>query len=252
MYKNTKFKIIIPAYNSEKWIEKTLSSIVSQNYNNYDVTVIDDCSSAPNQRDIIKLYCEKYNSIENKWKYIFNKNRMYALYNIVNGIYNSECKDEDVIVILDGDDWFYNEDVLNKVNYNYFNNDIYMTYGQYIYYPSNELGHCSEISKEIIDCKKQRKVDWVFSHLKTFKFELFKKIKREDFLDINGKFMKTTYDLALMYPIVEMAGHKIKFIKDILYVYNIETPINDYKINAKEQARLTVLIKNKQIYETIV
>ena len=92
--KNIKIKIIVPSYNSEKWIDKTLYSIVFQNYKNYDVTIIDDNSIDSNQRNIIKLYCEKYNSEQNKWKYIFNENRMYSLYNIVNGINNSGCKND--------------------------------------------------------------------------------------------------------------------------------------------------------------
>lgn len=247
-----KYKIIIPSYNSEKWIKKTLDSVVCQSYKNYDVTIIDDCSTDANQRDIIESYCLKFSTNSNKWKFIFNKDRKYSLYNIVNGIYSSSCKDEDVIIILDGDDWFYNNDVLNKVNNCYIKNDIYMTYGQYIYYPNNQQGHCSEVCREIIDSKQQRNIDWVFSHLKTFKFKLFKNIKREDFLDTNGKFMKRTGDLAIMYPIAEMAGHKIKFISDILYVYNIETLLNDFKIDSKEQCRLTVLIKNKNKYDVIV
>lgn len=252
MNENTKFKIIVPSYNSEKWIDKTLSSIVFQNYKNYDVTIIDDCSSDINQRNIIQSYCEKYNSQTNKWKYIFNENRMYALYNIVNGIYNSECNDEDVIIILDGDDWFYDENVLNKVNYNYSNNDIYMTYGQYITYPKNEFGHCRDISKDVIKNISYRKNDWLFSHLKTFKFELFRQIDKKDFLDKDGQYMKMTYDLALMYPIAEMANGKIKFISDILYTYNNDNPINDNKVNVNEQRRLDYLIRNREIYNAIV
>ena len=236
----------------EKWIEKTLTSISIQEYKNCDVTIIDDCSTDLNQKNIIQTYCEKYNCDSNKWKYIFNKNRRYSLYNIMLGIYNSACNDDDVIIILDGDDWFYDEKVLNKLNYNYSNNDIYLTYGQYICYPNNEMGHCREMSKNIIENKLYRKTDWMLSHLKTFKFKLFKNIKAEDFLDTNGEFMKMTYDLAIMFPIAEMAGNKIKFINDILYVYNSENPINDNKVNVNMQARLALMIRDRNIYSTIV
>ena len=175
------FKIIIPAYNSEKWIEKTLYSVSIQEYKNYDVTIIDDCSTDLNQRNIIQSYCKKYNCDLNKWKYIFNKDRKYSLCNITLGICNSGCKDEDVIVILDGDDWLFDEKVLSKLNYNYSNNDIFVTYGQYICYPNNKIGKCKEMSVNIINNKLYRTTTWAFSHLKTFKFKLFKNIKREDF-----------------------------------------------------------------------
>ena len=92
---------------------------------------------------------------------------------------------------------------------------------------------------------------WNFSHLKTFKFELFRQIKKEDFLDIDGKFMKCTYDLALMFPIAEMSGGKFKFIEDILYVYNNDNPININKIIIEEQARICKLIRNRNVYKSL-
>jgi hypothetical protein len=169
----------------------------------------------------------------------------------MNGIYNIDCKDEDVIIILDGDDWFFDDKVLSKLNYYYSNNDIDVTYGQYICYPNNEFGHCREISQNVIKNKLYRRTDWMLSHLKTFKFKLFKKIKREDFLDKDGKFMKMTGDLAIMFPVAEMAGDKIKFISDVLYTYNMETPLNDNKVNLGEQVRLADLIRRRPIYNTI-
>lgn len=45
-----------------------------------------------------------------------------------------------------------------------------------------------------------------------------------------------------------MAGGKIKFINDILYIYNSENP----KVNIKEQVRADGLIRGRKIYNTIV
>jgi len=42
---DTKFSVIIPCYNSSKTIEKTLDSIFSQHYSNFEVIVINDGSS---------------------------------------------------------------------------------------------------------------------------------------------------------------------------------------------------------------
>jgi len=36
-------------------------------------------------------------------------------------------------------------------------------------------------------------------------------------------------DLAYMWPIVEMAGNHSRFISEVLYVYNVVTPLNDIK-----------------------
>ena len=39
------FNIIVPVFNAEKYIEKCLNSIIKQSYKNYQVNVIDDCST---------------------------------------------------------------------------------------------------------------------------------------------------------------------------------------------------------------
>ena len=52
--------IIIPYYNSEKTIKKTLDSLVSQTQNRFLVTIVDDCSNK-NPIDIIESYKNKLN-----------------------------------------------------------------------------------------------------------------------------------------------------------------------------------------------
>ena len=53
------FKIIVPNYNNGEWLRKSLSSIVSQNFTDYEVVLIDDCST-DNSVDIMNEYKEKY------------------------------------------------------------------------------------------------------------------------------------------------------------------------------------------------
>jgi len=244
-----KFKIVVPAYNSQKWIRKTLNSIVCQNYTNYDVCIVDDKSTEKNQVNIIKEYCEKYNSDKNTWKYILNNKRKGALFNIVNAIRNSDCNDEDVIITLDGDDWLYDENVLNKVAKAY-EGDILLTYGQYMSYPSNTVGHCKPYDKKVIQARSFRRDEWRMSHLRTFKYKLFSNIKEKDFIDSRKKrYFEMAWDLALMFPMAEMAGDRIKFISDILYTYNRENPINDDKVNLGLQASTNGLIRKMQKYD---
>ena len=40
-----KFKIVIPSYNNESWLEPNIASILNQTYKNYEVLYIDDCST---------------------------------------------------------------------------------------------------------------------------------------------------------------------------------------------------------------
>jgi len=246
-----RFKIVVPSYNSQRWIRKTLDSVASQTYTNYDVCIVDDCSTEANQTKIIKEYCDKYNSDRNTWKYMFNKKRKGALFNIVNAIKHSNCDDEDVIITLDGDDWLYDEHVLEKVSKAYDGN-VLLTYGQYMSYPSKTPGHCKPYHERIIKNRAFRKDEWRMSHLRTFKYKLFSRIKESDFMDKrNKKYFEMAWDLALMFPMAEMAGHRIKFIKDFLYVYNRENPINDDKVNLGLQARTNGLIRKMKKYDYV-
>ena len=52
--------IILPARNEEKYIRKCLDSLVKQEYPNYEIVVINDCSS-DNTSHIIKEYVNKTN-----------------------------------------------------------------------------------------------------------------------------------------------------------------------------------------------
>ena len=55
----SKVSIIIPTYNSEKYIEETIESALSQSYKNMEVIISDD-NSKDNTMNIISKY--KYKS----------------------------------------------------------------------------------------------------------------------------------------------------------------------------------------------
>jgi hypothetical protein len=176
---------------------------------------------------------------------------MYALGNIYNTIQRANCHDEDIIVILDGDDWLASEGVLETLNH-YYNSDILLTYGSYIEYPSgNKPWNVSEFSEHVINNNLYRKDIWRSSHLRTFKYKLWKNIKIEDLKDENGNFYKMTGDLAAMFPMLEMSGGKFKYIKDTLCCYNLTNINNDHKIDHSLQTKIEHEIRNKKSYERI-
>ena len=54
--------IIMPVYNGEKYLEKSVYSVISQSYKNWELIIVDDCSS-DRSRDILKKLKLLNNSI---------------------------------------------------------------------------------------------------------------------------------------------------------------------------------------------
>ena len=108
-----KFSFLIPVFNKEKYLENCFNSILRQNYDNYEVIIIDDCST-DNSVSIINKYVEKYDNFKlykngvNK-KISYNRNKLIDL------------ATGDYLIFLDADDYISNsllEDLLPYCNQN--------------------------------------------------------------------------------------------------------------------------------------
>lgn len=242
-----KFNVIVPVYNSENWIGQCIDSILSQDYPHYDIFVIDDCST-DRTWDIIKRYsvCATRNSM-----------RVGALENIVRGI---KLIGSDIIVTVDGDDYLADDKVFSYLD-SVYTEDIWMTYGSFLPVSGKYKNTCQAFDKIRTPCEEGWLVDakttpaeyrksgfWVTSHLRTFRKTLWDKIKDKDLRDDDGEYFKVAWDLAFMYPMIEMADSHVKFIDKILYIYNDLNPACDGTINTSEQLRIAELIQNKKQY----
>ncbi len=137
--------------------------------------------------------------------------------------------DEAVVAILDGDDELFNADALGRVVQEYIDPAVWMTYGSFCYASNGRRGLGSLFPLKVLQKASFRKEPWITSHLRTFKAWLFKKIVKEDLLH-EGKFYQVAWDLAIMFPMLEMAHNRhIRYISNILYKYNDQNPLNDHR-----------------------
>ena len=58
-----KFSIIIPVYNKEMYIKKCLDSIINQNYDNYEIIIVND-GSTDNSQEIVEGYAKNNSNIK--------------------------------------------------------------------------------------------------------------------------------------------------------------------------------------------
>jgi glycosyltransferase involved in cell wall biosynthesis len=238
--------ILVPSYNNQKWYKHNLDSIFAQKYHNFRVIYIDD-ASIDETGILVKEYI-KQKKIEHQFTFIQNKKQEGSLANIYKGVWL--CAPNEIIANLDGDDWFAHEYVLQKLNDTYSDPNIWVTYGQFAYYPCETHGWAAEVPKEIIEINAFREYPWVTTALRTFYAGLFQKIKKQDLL-YNNEFFPMAGDLAYMWPILEMAGEHSKFIPEVLYIYNVDTPINDIKKNPVLQRDLGFVIRERNKYSPI-
>ena len=81
------FNIIVPVFNAEKYLEKCLNSIIKQSYKNFQVKVVDDCST-DSSYEVASSICANYQN----FAISKNSRRIGALNNISN-LLNLEVKD---------------------------------------------------------------------------------------------------------------------------------------------------------------
>lgn len=238
----THFKIIVATYNCGAWIKRNISMLISQTYTNWECVIVNDAST-DNTLDIItKLTSDRKNIM-----CINNLTNMGALYNQVYGIYALNPDNEDVIIFVDGDDWLHSPDSLKNLSKYYEDKNTWMTYGNYIEYPIMRV-RCVNIPMP--PNYNPRKGRWLFSHLRTCKFFLFKNLRKEDFCFTGtNTWFKATGDCAVMRPIAELAGRShIKYIKEVLLTYNYGNPAGDGKLHPQLQGKCGQDISNKIPY----
>ncbi len=213
--------------------------MLEQEYSNYRVIFIDDCSTDSTLAEA--ALCVETLSAEERVTFIHNESNHKALYNVYYAI--QTLSDDEIVIVLDGDDWFSHGRVLKEINRYYNDPNVWMTYGQYITYPKYEKGKVvqSSIRRENVRGRP------AFPQPRTFYAGLFKKIKMKDLI-YEGDFYPSSWDLAVMLPLWEMAKEHSVFIPDVLYVYNRESPLNDDKIHKENQLMYNRYIQSLPAY----
>ncbi len=240
---NMRFKVVIPSYNSADWLPRTLRSVARQRGVACDVVVIDDASTDPRQRPIVETFCRRQG-----WTALLRDDNRGALANIVAGVRALDPDDEDVIVLVDGDDWLAHPWALRRLARVYDREPVTVTWGQYVTWPGAFLGCSRPLPAGVIDDGRVREAEWSFSHLRTFKHHLWAQIRDADLRGPDGDYFRTAWDLAIMFPLIEMAGHSARYVHDILYVYNGDNPLNDHKVHGRAQLQTDKLIRAREPY----
>lgn len=99
--------IIIPVYNGEKYLQKSIDSIITQTYKDLEIIIVDDGST-----DRTAVICEQYKKIDGRVKVIHKENggiisAKKAGLKLAHGEY---------VTFVDGDDWIEKNMIEEMVN----------------------------------------------------------------------------------------------------------------------------------------
>ena len=103
-----KISVITVCYNSVKTIEKTINSVLSQSFKNFEYIIIDG-GSTDGTLEIIEKFKNKIDNVISK--------KDTGIFDAINKGIN--LSNGDIISIIHSDDIFFNNDVLNIVHKNF-------------------------------------------------------------------------------------------------------------------------------------
>lgn len=230
--------IIIPTYNSGKYLNECLKSIVNQSYKNIEIVIIDD-GSTDNSVDIINNYCLNDNRI---CVYTANNSGVSSARNI--GL--QKAKGE-YILFVDSDDYLKDDSVIetlaNNIN-NYdvirfntgilFNNKVIEN--KKIVYSKNDY----HSGNEFIDDVLSNEVDYgwyLWQYL--YKKELWDKVAFP-----KGRIFEDTYTIYRTL----LNAHNIKTLEDIIYIHRINNDSLTNNINYKTCEDMIYVISESSKY----
>lgn len=233
--------VIVPVYNHEKFIGETIQKVISQTYQNWEMLVVNDCSTDGSWK-IIKELARKDDRIrtfKNKknrglvlnWKFLINNSR------------------GEFVAFLEGDDFFYRNNLRKKMKIFEEYPDVGMVYcnfnvvnekGEVITKNHNKFQHIKTYRNESIEPSEYlySKYHLVNSYGQVMVRKcIFDKIGYPRTLDYTEKvFLPSDWDFNFRVS----TQNKIYFTDDILFAYRRHS--NNCSYNAAKAYRHISLV----------
>jgi FkbM family methyltransferase len=237
-YPQQKIEIVSPFYNAEHYLENHILSVAAQDYDNWEHTLIDDCSTDQSVAVIERTIASLPEHIQSKFKIVKRTSHYGAVRNQIETVRSLET--DSIIMLLDGDDSLTNDNSI----FHYYN-DRYLdgaefTYGSCWSIADNIPLIAQEYPQHIKETRAYRThhFNWIlpYTHLRTFRKSLIDSVDDTLFKDTNGEWYGAGGDGSVFYALIEQADpNSVQAVQDIMVNYNDVNPLNDYKVNSTEQ-----------------
>jgi glycosyltransferase involved in cell wall biosynthesis len=213
----TRLRIVINCGPCEEFIRTCLESVIDQSFRNWAAYVtVDPCG------DKTFANAVKVAAAEPRIHVRRTLTRRYSLQNLVDTITCSNAGPEDIIVMLDGDDWFASRDALRMIAEMYEHSGCWMTYGSWLSNVPGPNGRYDGLWPAYAEGTSDfRHTRWLGTAVRTWKKWLWDLIDDSDLRGSSGDYFRIAEDQAIMLPMLEMSGTVwAKHIPDPIMVYN--------------------------------
>lgn len=206
-----KVSVIIPVYNSEKYLKQCLDSVLSQTYKNLEIICIDDCSTDKSVKIIKSIN-------DSRIKLIKLKTNSGAGVCRNKGI---DVATGDYICFLDSDDYWYLDKIEKQINF--IENKAFI-YSKYLYLNGNNT-HVARVPK-ILTYKGLLKNSAIFTSTVMLNMNYLDK------KDIYMPNIRMGQDYGAWYKVIKKV--KVAYgMQDVLSIYRVgEKSLSSNKLKA--------------------
>ncbi|MCI8635365.1 MAG: glycosyltransferase family 2 protein [Eubacterium sp.] len=260
MSENILFSIIIPVYNTGKYLNRCFDSVLSQTFKNWEVIIVDDGST---DKTTIQI-CDEYARRDSRFKVFHKKNEGLLL----TRVYGREHACGQYFCTLDSDDYWHHK-LLEKVNHVIIQSECDVVLFRYRRKGTRRNAASPKLFKngEVITPNEIKKIIYHLftdSHLNNLCLKVVKASLMKD-EDNMSSFADVIYgeDLLQSVPVL-LKAKKIYYLNKILYYYcNNPKSItrkpaddekywmqynNSVKIYTEILRLLKIYIRNEEIY----
>jgi FkbM family methyltransferase len=243
--------VVSTFYNCANYIARCIKSISVQDYDNYQVYLINDASTDNTQAVVYSALSQLPDNIRGKFHVIDNKTNIGAVANQVS-VFRAIEESDAIVMILDGDDSLVNDNTIFSYYNAIYDGTTEFTYGS-CWSMVDNIPLISQPYPEHIKQRRayrQHRFNWnmPYTHLRTFRKYLIDGIPDTNFQDETGRWFGAGGDGSTFYSLIEAADpDQVKCLQEVVYNYNDVNPLNDYKVNSIEQTRNATKILNNNM-----
>lgn len=202
--------VIVPTFNSGGYTRACLESLKSQSAS-FLAHVANDASW--DQTHDIAMSCIDGDP---RFTYRVNPYNFKSIRNIASVLDGLGADPEDIICILDGDDYLTRPDALQIIRDTYLMTGCDASYGTYVAC-GGEVIRTRAITQTEREVGHYRIDGWFYNPLRTFKFKVWRHINQNVYLKMGGSFLPDTGDQALFFCVLELTGGNAAYIEEPLY-----------------------------------